>query len=288
MVYHEDEQAKVLKEKSRKAISLAMESRWEEAAAVNREVLTMAPNDLEACNRLGKALLETGDTEGARYAFSKALEISPGNSIAKKNLDRLACTPSAPRPATPRGTRLAHRMFISDSGKSAQVALFAPAPETHRPFLSSGDPVILTTQNGGLAVHSESGDYLGMVPPKLGQRLVRLMDGGNRYEGAVYSMGGDTIKVILRETYQHPSQRSRQSFPAPEPIPDAEPIVSQQPVPDDIGDDETDVDDDDGPLDLSWMESDDETYSTAGAAVGNAIDTGFADDPPYGESADDE
>ena len=42
--------------KSEQAISLAMKNRWEEAAQVNREILEIFPNEVDAFNRLGKAL----------------------------------------------------------------------------------------------------------------------------------------------------------------------------------------------------------------------------------------
>ena len=39
------------------------------------------------------------------------------------------------------------------------------------------------------------------------------MNGGNRYEGAVSSVGEDRLCVFIKETYQHPSQKGRLSFP---------------------------------------------------------------------------
>ena len=42
--------------KSEQAISLAMKNRWQEAADLNREILEAFPNEVDAYNRLGKAL----------------------------------------------------------------------------------------------------------------------------------------------------------------------------------------------------------------------------------------
>ena len=39
-----------------RAIALAMQSRWSEAADVNRKIIELYPNDADAYNRLGKAL----------------------------------------------------------------------------------------------------------------------------------------------------------------------------------------------------------------------------------------
>ena len=84
-----DEKTKARKEKSRGAIALAMEGRWERAVTLNREILGLFPDDVDALNRLGKALLELGRYPASRDSFESALRISPHNTIAKKNLERL-------------------------------------------------------------------------------------------------------------------------------------------------------------------------------------------------------
>ena len=49
----------------------------------------------------------------------------------------------------------------------------------------AGDKVILKLQVSSLAVETVRGEYLGLVPSKHGQRLVKLMDGGNKYTAAM-------------------------------------------------------------------------------------------------------
>ena len=71
------ERDKVRKDSAKKAVALAMGGKWEEAARLNRSILDEFPRDLEAYNRLGKALSELGKNREAREAFQNALEISP-------------------------------------------------------------------------------------------------------------------------------------------------------------------------------------------------------------------
>jgi hypothetical protein len=61
-------------------------------------------------------------------------------------------------------------------------------------------------------VVTPDGDYVGQLEPKLGLRLLRLMNGGNRYVVALASLSEQ--RVVVREVYQHPSQQGRPSFPA--------------------------------------------------------------------------
>ena len=77
---------------------------------------------------------------------------------------------------------------------------------------SNGDPQELRCHRGTLAAYSNDGGYIGLVPPKLGHRLVGMMEAGNRYEAAVASTTPEAVRVVLRESYQHPSQRSKLSF----------------------------------------------------------------------------
>lgn len=47
----------------------------------------------------------------------------------------------------------------------------------------------------------------------MGQRLIRLMYGGNKYEAAIIGVNGNEVSVIIREAFRHHSLRSVCSFP---------------------------------------------------------------------------
>ena len=270
MVYREDDSVRLLKERTREAIGLAMDGRWKEAAAVNRELTQAAPTDVDAWNRLGKALLELGDARGATKAFRGAIAIDPTSAIARKNLDRLAALPKKARAAKRTAPSVAaHRFFINDGSKTAHVALTGCAQAKDRVFVSPGAPVRLERRGDSLAVHTEDGERLGMVPPKLGRRLSRLMDGGNEYRGAVASTTGDAIRVLLQETFQHPSLRATVSFPASSVTAHAEPAA---PAP--AGNAPAAA----PALDMARWADDDPERGAQMAGVGAVLDGGMPDD----------
>ena len=274
MVYREDDSVRLLKERTREAIGLAMDGRWKEAAAVNRELTTASPADVDAWNRLGKALLELGDAKGATKAFGGAIAIDPANAIARKNLDRLAALPRKGRAAKRVAPSVAaHRFFINDGSKTAHVALTGCAQVKDRVFVSPGAPVRLERRGDSLAVHTEGGDRLGMVPSKLGRRLSRLMDGGNEYGGAVASTTGDAIRVVLHETFQHPSQRATVSFPPSAVTSSVEPA---RPAANGNGNAAAPA------LDMQQWADDDPEHGakmvSAGVGVGAVLDGGMPDD----------
>ena len=223
MIYREEKHVRLLKEQSRTAVRLAMNGEWTEAARLNREILEAAPDNVEAMNRLGKALTELGEFGAALDAFRRALVFSPDNPIAVKNVDRLmaeAESVSARRSGNGNGGTLKPRMFIADHGKSADVTLLA---STGAGNSSPGTPVTLEANGAALGVMDPDGNCLGLVPPNMARRLLCLISGGNRYEGAVSGTANGAVRVLLREAYQHPGQRSKVSFPA-QPKPADEPL----------------------------------------------------------------
>lgn len=218
----EEEKARLRQRLSKEAIDLAIQGRWEEAEAVNRDIIEKFPTDVEAYNRVGRALTELGDFDRAKEAYFKALKLAPENSIAKKNVARLtslsesmATLSSDPQKASTRRTqarRVALDLFITEMGKAGVVNLHNVAPGKVLAKMGFGDQVHLEARGQHLIIESEGGEYLGEVEPRQGLRLIKLMLGGNRYDAAILNVEEGKVQVIIKEVYQHPSQVGRPSF----------------------------------------------------------------------------
>ena len=199
--------------KSKAAVQHALEGRWEEAVSVNEEILYYFPNNKEALNRLGKACLEVGYYDRARTSFEKVLTLAPHNNIAKKNLSRLERL-SRVTASAHTARRVVPRLFLEESGKSGITDLRIAVSEEAVAQVSGGDGVMLEVEKNTLVVKSMDDEVLGYVEPRLGSRLVRLINQGNRYEGAILSASAERITVIIRESYRNPSLGGVPSFPA--------------------------------------------------------------------------
>ncbi|MDA1188125.1 MAG: tetratricopeptide repeat protein [Chloroflexi bacterium] len=253
MVSRTEATDKIKKDKAKQAVTLAMQSKWDEAVHLNKEILQEFPNDVEACNRLGKALMELGRNKEAVEAFRQALHFSPYNTIAQKNLDRLSELGESISRVSTKSTA-APRVFIEESGKAARTALFNLGQLQVRLNLSPGDPLELRVEGNSLTVMDDQGQYVGLVDPRLAARLARLMKGGNRYEAAVTSVNKDAVGIIIRETYKHPSQIHVVSFPS-RTIKDAQ-ATSTTVIDYDLSDD--DEEDPDRPVVKDWSDDDTE------------------------------
>lgn len=193
------------------AVELAVKSRWSEAAMANREYLRLFGDESEALNRLGKALTELGQITDARAAYGRAIELEPTNTIARRNLDRLAgMKDTALAAAAP--SQLDTRLFVEETARAAVAKLQAMDPKVAS-LLDAGDLVDLAVAGNAVNVVTSNGEYVGMVEPRIGLRLARMMTGGNKYAAAMVSASEDDLKVMIRETFQHPSMVGRVSFP---------------------------------------------------------------------------
>jgi tetratricopeptide (TPR) repeat protein len=207
-----EETTRLKRQSADQAIQMALESKWEEAVALNRTIVESLPNDVDAWNRLGKALLELGRYREAHEAYGKSLALDPVNSIAKRNLDRLAGLQDAEQPRREAVAKVAQDLFIEEVGKSGTTVL-RNTPREVLATLTSGDEVYLKPDDDEIRIESVTGEVLGLMEPKLGLRLLRLMEGGNQYAAAVKSLSESDVEVIIKETYRDPSQ-TRLSFPA--------------------------------------------------------------------------
>ena len=213
MAYLEEEKTRLRRQSSKQAIALAMEGRWREAVAANKSLLESFPNDIDAYNRLGRAHMELGEYSLAREAYQKALELDPYNVIARKNLSRLSYLEEEAVSPEASLHRVEPQQFIEEVGKAGLVNLYRLALPPVMAKTVAGDRVNLRIEGSNLIAENSQGEYLGLVEPKHGQRLIRLMEGDNRYEATVVSASEQAVTVIIREVYQHPSQAGRLSFP---------------------------------------------------------------------------
>ncbi len=255
------------------AVKLALKGEWASAAELNRTILEMCPEDSEASNRLAKALLELGDSAGARAVLDDLLSRYPNNSIGRKNLSRLEKLESTGPTRQAGGANLKgwSPLFIEEGGKSCTTTLRRAIGASTFSGIGAGDVVTLSVDGDALVVESVVGQRLGTIELRISRRLRKLIAGGNRYSAAVVGVQGEDVSVIIREIEKHPSQRDIISFP-----PTGQAFAAPHPA-------ESDLPDEDEPEDMDApnatmdpaTESDQEEHAVA--LVAGEIDDGGED-----------
>jgi hypothetical protein len=196
------------------AVNAATSADWQGAADLNRRILEMSP-DVQAENRLAKALWELGELGEAREHYQTALALDPTNRIAERNIERLryllleagertvAADPYSKAPVN---------IFIEETGKTGFAMLVELAPPRQLTQVNPGDRVDLLPEGDRLIAVSD-GIRIGVVEPKVAARLLKLVATGNGYTAGVTSLGDADVRIIIRETYQDPRNYGKVSFP---------------------------------------------------------------------------
>src|SRR3981081_3235487 len=169
------------------AIELALANRWAEAVQVNRGIMDRFGPDEDTLNRLGTAHTQRGRRKPQAMRGGQPVPTSK----AKVDVDA----------------------FIEETGKTSLTALHVHAEGDPCSKVAGGDPVKLIVAGDPMSVETARGVPLGHLDHALGRRLIKFLEGGNRYSGAVATCDGGAVKIIVRETYQDPKFFGRPSFP---------------------------------------------------------------------------
>ena len=215
-VFPSEDRLRMKRQRSEKAIQLAMQNRWQEAAELNRQILETFPEDVDTLNRLGKAHMELGGYAEALEQYTRAAKLDASNAIAQKNMARLTklveegATGGA---AIPPPSAIDPSLFIEESGKTVVTELVDRTAYDQIAGLTAGDKMELKAEGGVVRVTSPTGVVIGNLEPKIAQRVTRLVGQGNRYSAAITSIDESHIRVIIREEYKDPAMGTRPSFP---------------------------------------------------------------------------
>jgi tetratricopeptide (TPR) repeat protein len=198
------------------AIAHATSGDWEAAVETNRALLELGP-DIDAYNRLGKALAELGRHPEALEAYEHALERDATNRIAQRNVERLRLLSGGAKGAgngKKRPDKAPATVFIEEMGKTGRARLInIGGPRVVAP-LSPGDSVDLVVDGDELVARVGTAT-IGIVEPRIAARLLKLIGTGNRYEAAITTVheAGADLTIIIREVFTHPDNFGKLAFP---------------------------------------------------------------------------
>jgi len=213
-----EERARLKKQWTDLSVKLAQEGQWEEAMSTNKNILNLFPFEPDALNRLGKAYSELGQYEESRQAYSQTLKYDPKNTIAQKNLKRLALLQEASGQghtiqAHP-GERHDENLTVDEPGKTGMTDLINVAAPAVLAKVGVGDKVQLHVNGHTLLLQNLAREVIGQVEPRLANRLISFMGEGNRYAATVKTMEQGQVRIRIREIYQHPGMFGKVSFPS--------------------------------------------------------------------------
>ena len=184
-------------DKVSEAIKAALCSDWQKAVEINSQILKTEANNIDCLNRLGKALLETGENKKAATVFRKVLKLDRYNLIAQKNLAR---TKTSSVKKSDNQTTVPVTNFLEEPGKTKLVSLVNLAPTSVLLRQNQTDSVKLANKRHTVLVTDWQNSYLGALPDDVGRRLALLIKGGNEYTAVIKSVTKNSLVIFLRES----------------------------------------------------------------------------------------
>lgn len=208
---------KTKKQLNQEALAASLEHKWDEAIALNDEILNRFPRDAEALNRKGRAYIELGQLGAARECYSDALKADPANMIARRNLQRLETLYQASgseENAARRSQNIPRaNVFIEEIGKTWIDDLAHPAENGVLAQIAPGDALKLVVDGERVFVHSIDDVRLGQIDQSIGSRMAKLMGIGHEFE--IYALGQsmNSLRFIIREIARADESEGTMTFP---------------------------------------------------------------------------
>ena len=195
------------------AIKLALESNWEEAIQLNKEILEETPRELDTLNRLAYAYMQSGKFEDAKNTYNQVITLDTTNPIATKNLKKLSALSSQ----TNNMSSIPHinhmdNVFIQEAGKTKTVELTNVADKKALMSLQHGDDILLTIKRSKIFALSQDKTFIGMLPDNIGIRLIGFMKGGNEYQACVKGVDDKSVTIFIKETKRAKRYLNQSSF----------------------------------------------------------------------------
>lgn len=194
---------------SNQAIAATLSGNWESAIELNKNLLKDKPDDIEALNRIGLAYTVTGDAKNAKRSYKKVLDLDPLNAIALKNLKKLE-NDAIINSNTPPIIQV-NNIFIEETGRTKVVELINLAQQELLMTLRTGQSVNMSVKRLKIFIHQEK-NYIGMLPDDIGNRLIKFINGGNKYEAYVKSANHQNVSIFIRELKKCAKFKDQPSF----------------------------------------------------------------------------
>lgn len=197
------------------AIDAALNSNWDVALKINKQIIKADPQNVDALNRQARAYMEMGKGNLAKKYYSEALKFDPYNPIAMKNLKIIkSFKPSSLGhvPSTNGYSRLSPSLFLQEPGKTKIVSLLKVAEPQKLSQAFCGMRVEMVIKNRKITIVDLNGNYMGVLPDDTSHLMLRLLKGSNKYDLFIKSIKVNGLSVLIKEVYRSKRFKNQPSF----------------------------------------------------------------------------
>lgn len=207
-----------------KAIEEAVSGHYEAAIALNLQILTADPRDVDSLMQLAHAYWQSGHPTEAKKNYRRALELEPNNNLAKKRLALLNAVNHKTVMVTSRSRGQVKIVPLSDlieePGKTKIVKLSNIGKPEHLALLRIGEELFVKIRKRRLELRDLSHNFIGCLPDDISKRLIEFINHKGVYEAFVFSIDKNEVKVFLREIKKPTKYHHVSSFVSEDIVPE--------------------------------------------------------------------
>lgn len=195
----------------KRAIEAAKTEDWQLAEDLNQEIIKEDANNIGALNRLALAQMQLGKVSDAKKNLSQVLKLDKHNKIAIKNLAQAKKKQKGKVVRFSQGSS-----YIEEPGKAKIVNLIRITDKKILNKISVGQACQLDAGKAYISVVTdEDGQYIGTLPRDVSQRIIKLINSGNKYKCTIHSIEADKTEcsVHVQETHVSSVNQGVTSFP---------------------------------------------------------------------------
>lgn len=186
-----------------RAIDLAIEANWPEAIKLNKKIIELDDQNLEAWLRLGFSYLQNGELSQAEKSYQTALKIQPANQIARDNLRKIHViikdSYSNKKKVAVNSTRYDPQLFLKEPGKTKIISLVELGQKTVFAKLGIGEEVFLKLKKRKIIIKNGQNEYIGCLPDDLSRRLILFIKAQSVYRIFVKEATVNKVVVLIKE-----------------------------------------------------------------------------------------
>jgi Flp pilus assembly protein TadD, contains TPR repeats len=204
-----------VKKLENQAIEAAFNNNWKEAINLNKEILKIDKNNLDAILRLGFAYFQNQEFKKAKTIYQEGLKIQPNNPVILNYLKKIEIIEKKKKEDKKINSFLANpELFLEIPGKTKSVALVNLGQKETLAKLNIGEEVILTIRRRRVVVKTKNNEFVGNLPDDIGKRMIILIKGGNQYSVFIKEISLNNVVVFIKEEKKSKKLQRFISFPS--------------------------------------------------------------------------
>lgn len=198
----------------KKSIDAAIHFQWNEAALINKQIISQDKANLSAYLRMGFAYMQLKNYKEAKKAYNKALKIQSVNQLAKENLEKIKILETI-KHSKNNSDELCFdpNLFLEIPGKTKSISLINVGQKDILVRLIIGQMVFLNSKRRRVEIRTKTNEYVGSLPDDLSKRLILFMKAGSVYSAFIKETDLNKTTVFIREDKKGRKVLHYPSFP---------------------------------------------------------------------------